>query len=134
MTSTKPYLIRAIYEWLLDNSLTPYLMVDVDHEGVKVPEDQVEDGQIILDLSPDVIRSLEMTNKAVEFYAQFSRVKHHLYIPVSAVVALYAYENGRGMVFTDEHDEDDDSGTIGDSPGDTQDQKKKGPPHLKIVK
>ena len=128
MISSKPYLFRGIYQWLLDCQLTPYVMVDATLNDVQVPEDYIEDGQIILDMTPSAIIDLEMGNESVEFKARFSGVTRHIVLPMSAILALYAYENGRGMVFTDE-DEDD----VPPSPGDN-DPSSGGKPHLRIVK
>ena len=129
MTSSKPYLFRAIYQWLLDCELTPYVMVDALLPNVEVPEEYVEDGQIILDMTPSALIDLEMGNHHVEFKARFSGVTRHIILPMPAILALYAYENGRGMVFTDEEDDDDTfppSGPDEPSPD--------GKPHLRVVK
>lgn len=137
MTSSRPYLIRAIYEWLLDNQLTPYLMVDAEYPSVEVPDQHVEDGKIVLNIEPQAIGNLMMKNDAVEFDARFSGLAYHLYLPVLSIKAIYAFENGRGMIFG-EDDEDDISG--GTSAGDATTgtnaakAKKKGRPSLKIVK
>lgn len=139
MTSSRPYLIRAIYEWLIDNQLTPYIMVDATANMVRVPEKYIEDGKIVLNIQPQAIANLLMGNEVVEFDARFSGVSHHIFIPVKAVKAIYAYESGRGMVFSDEDDEGDDV-----PPTDTKERLSKPPkkddkkggerPNLKIVK
>ncbi len=133
MNSSRPYLLRAIYEWLIDNSLTPYIMVDAMASGVEVPERFVEDGKIVLNIESQAVGNLRLGNDAVEFDARFSGIAHHIFIPVSAVKAIYAFENGRGMVFSDE-DGDDEGG--GDPPpsGTTKPPVKKGRPNLKVVK
>ncbi len=128
MISSKPYLFRGIYQWLLDCELTPYVMVDATFNDVQVPEDYIEDGQIILDMTPSAIIDLEMGNESVEFKARFSGVTRHIILPIPAILALYAYENGRGMVFTDEDEEDIPPSP--DSGGSSSDSK----PHLRIVK
>jgi stringent starvation protein B len=133
MTSSRPYLLRAIYEWLVDNQLTPYIMVDANSPQVAVPTRYVEDGKIVLNIEPQAVGALRMGNDAVEFDARFSGVAHHVYVPIRAVKAIYAFENGRGMVFGDEEDD----GTTPPSSTTTTDQKigvKKGRPELKIVK
>lgn len=130
MTSSRPYLLRAIYEWLIDNHLTPYVMVDALFPNVSVPEQFIEDGKIVLNISPNAVARLSMTNNEVEFDASFSGVPQHIYVPISAVKAVYAFENGRGMVFSDEDDGDDDSTPPPEGPS----PKKKGRPSLKIVK
>jgi len=135
MISSKPYFFRAIYEWLLDCELTPYVMVDATIPGVVVPEEHVTDGQIILDIAPTSIANLLVDAEGVSFQARFSGVSRDLVLPMPAVLALYAYENGRGMVFTD--DDDDDVGGAGfadDEDPDPTKGKPRGKPSLKIVK
>lgn len=134
MTSSRPYLIRAIYEWLLDNELTPYIMVDATYPEVAVPDKYIEEGKIILNITPMAVGNMAMGNTVLEFDARFSGVPYHIYIPIKAVAAIYAYENGRGMVFN-EHDDDDDGGDV--PPDDRQgrpDQSKAKRPHLRVVK
>lgn len=131
MTPSRPYILRAIYEWLVDNQLTPYLMVDALQPFVKVPEKFVEDGKIVLNISPSAVAKLMLSNEAVQFNASFSGVPQHIYVPIPAVKAIYAFENGRGMIFSEEEEEDDDDG---DFPPDDTSPPRKGPPNLKIVK
>lgn len=101
-TSSRPYLLRGLYEWLLDNQLTPHLLVAADMPGVDVPRDQVQDGQLVLNISNTATRDLHITNEALSFSARFGGVPRQLYIPMAAVVAIYARENGAGMVFGQE--------------------------------
>lgn len=119
MTSSRPYLIRAIYEWLSDNQLTPHLAVDATQPRVDVPGEHVKDGQIVLNVSQEAVRDLHIDGVAVTFSARFSGKVHHIYVPVLAVLAVYAAENGRGMVFSEDEPSDDeppgDSGKGGDS-------------------
>lgn len=131
MTSSRPYLIRAIYEWLVDNQLTPYVMVDAMVPHVEVPENYIEDGKIILNVAPMAVRDLSMTNTDIRFDARFSGITHHIYVPIQAVMAIYAFENGRGMVFDDEDDGGDD-GSEPPKPG--QPPRARGKPNLKVVK
>ena len=126
MTSSRPYFIRAIYDWLVDNRLTPYLMVDAEFAGVQAPEQFVEDGKIVLNIAPQAIGNLKMTNQEVEFDASFSGVITHIYAPIRSVEAIYAFENGRGMVFEEDEDQDDDGG----DPPPSDDK----PPALRVVK
>lgn len=106
MTSSRPYFIRAVYDWLVDNQLTPYILVDATQDMVRVPTQYVDDGKIVLNIEPKAIANLRISNQVVEFDARFAGVSHHLFIPVRAVAAIYAFENGRGMVFNeDEEDE-----------------------------
>lgn len=102
MTSSRPYLIRAIYEWLLDNNLTPYLLVDATVEGVVVPRQFVENGKIVLNITPHAVQGLELGDSEVCFSARFSGQAMLVSVPVAAALALYARENGRGMVFAEE--------------------------------
>lgn len=109
LTSTKPYLLRAFYDWIADNQCTPYIIIDAEFDGVEVPTQYVDDGRIVLNISPSAVRDLEMNNDAVEFDARFGGVAMTVYAPIAAVMAIYAHENGRGMVFTDEEVEQDDA-------------------------
>lgn len=105
MTSLKPYLIRSIYEWIIDNDLTPHLLVDATHPDALLPEAFVEDGEIVLNIRPAAVQALQLGNEVVEFNARFSGRPTLVVAPVAAVLAIYAKENGRGMVF-DKNDED----------------------------
>ena len=97
-SSTRPYLIRAIYEWCTDNGLTPFIAVLVD-ETVRVPNEYVKDGEIVLNISFDATSSLSMGNEYIEFKGRFGGVARDIFVPVSRVVAIYARENGQGMAF-----------------------------------
>lgn len=106
MTSSQPYLIRAIYEWIVDNNLTPYLMVDATRKGAIVPEDYLdEQGRIILNISPSATSELLMNNEEVTFNARFSGQAIGIVVPTYCVKAIYARENGQGMMFNDEGNE-----------------------------
>ncbi len=127
MTSLKPYLIRSIYEWVTDNSLTPYLLVNAEYPGALVPREFVEDGKIVLNVRPEAVQGLSLGNDTIEFNARFGGVSRHLFVPIRAVLAIYAKENGKGMVFDPEEVEDD-------TPPETPDTKPPGRPQLKVVK
>jgi stringent starvation protein B len=99
MTSTKPYLIRAIYEWILDNEMTPHLVVDVRYPGVQAPKEFVEEERLVLNLSPSAVRALVLGNEQIEFNARFGGVARDVYFPVEAVLGIFTRENGQGMVF-----------------------------------
>lgn len=99
MTSTKPYLIRAIYEWILDNDMTPHLVVDVRFPGVLAPKEFVEDERLVLNLSPSAVRGLVLGNEQIEFNARFGGVARDVLLPVDAVLGIFTRENGQGMVF-----------------------------------
>jgi stringent starvation protein B len=102
MTSTRPYLIRALYEWIEDNGLTPHILVDAESPGVEVPKQHVREGQIVLNINPAAVRDLRLGNESIEFNARFGGVARTVRIPVVAVLAIYARENGQGMAFGDE--------------------------------
>ncbi len=97
-TSTRPYLIRALYEWCADNGLTPYVAVMVD-ETVQVPAEYVKNGEIVLNISMDATSSLKLGNEFIEFKARFGGVARDIHVPVNRVLAIYARENGQGMAF-----------------------------------
>jgi len=104
MTSSRPYLLRAIYEWLNDNNLTSYLLVDAEKPDVMVPLEHVQDGKIILNISPEAVQGISLDNDSVSFSARFSGKSQDIYIPMAAVMALYSKENGKGMMFPEEEE------------------------------
>ncbi len=135
MNSSRPYLVRALYEWIVDNDCTPHLLVNVDYPGVQVPAGYASDGQIVLNVAPSAVRHLHMDNEAISFEGRFGGVAHSLNVPSAAVMAIYARENGQGMVFEIEPTPPDDdapsdaggaAGREGPRPG--------GRPSLKVVK
>lgn len=100
MNSSKPYLLQALFEWILDNSCTPYIVVNAVSDGVSVPEQYVnKNGEIILNISPSAVDKLDLGREAISFVARFSGVAQDIYVPVPAVLGIYARENGRGMMF-----------------------------------
>lgn len=137
MTSTRPYLLRAFYEWIVDNHMTPYVVIDAESPGTQVPNEFVEDGRIVLNISHNATENLNISNDLIEFNASFSGEVQHIYAPVSAVLAVYARENGRGMVFSDDDDDTDEGSEQGDNgSGDSPDTPPSGgkKPKLTIVK
>ncbi|MBT4836304.1 MAG: ClpXP protease specificity-enhancing factor [Methylococcales bacterium] len=128
MTSNRPYLLRAIYEWILDNDMTPYLLVNAEYEDTFVPIQFVENGRIILNLSPSAVRSLELNNDCVTFNARFSGKVMDVYIPIGATLAIYSQESTQGMVFSEEDEANFEQSSEQIKPP------KKGKPTLKIVK
>lgn len=100
MTSNQPYLLKAFYDWIVDNELTPHLVVDATAEHVQVPLQYVNDGQIVLNVSPGACMHLLITPEGVSFQARFGGKPHQLSMPTRAVLAIYARENGAGTVFT----------------------------------
>lgn len=127
MTPSRPYIMRALYEWIVDNDCTPYMLVDATMQNVMVPEQYVKDGQIVLNISPGAIMGLEVANDSVVFNGRFGGVATDIYVPISAVIGIYARENGQGMVF--DLDENTDP-----TPPDNQPPEPEGRPALKIVK
>ena len=101
-TSSRPYLLRAIYEWLLDNNLTPHIVIAVDMPGVEVPSSHVEKGQLVLNISPDACRDLLLGDEELTFSARFNGTPRQIRSPIDAVMAIYARENNLGMVFGQE--------------------------------
>lgn len=102
MTPARPYFVRAVYEWIIDNDCTPFLVVDAEQPDVQVPMEYVENGQIILNLAPSAIVNLHISNDYVMFSARFKGVSREICVAMSAVMGIYAKENGQGMVFPDD--------------------------------
>ncbi len=99
MTSIKPYLIRAAYDWIVDNNTTPYILVNSDYPGVQVPVDHVIESRIVLNISPAATRGLLLENDRIVFTARFSGKAEQIFVPPGAVMEIYAKENGRGIPF-----------------------------------
>jgi stringent starvation protein B len=99
--SRRPYLLRAMYEWISDSGYTPHLIVDAQQPGVEVPAAYVKDGKIVLNLSAGATHHLQLRNDMVEFDARFSGIGHHVRVPIRAVLGVYARETGEGMIFSD---------------------------------
>ena len=131
MTSNKPYFIRAIYDWIVDNDLTPYLLVDAEHPDVEVPQDFVNAGRIVLNISPKACRGLHLENDRILFTARFSGQTKQIFLAPAAVMAVYAKENGRGMEFGPEYDEPTAPPVASDSSSRTKSRAK---PVLTLVK
>jgi stringent starvation protein B len=104
MTSSRPYILRAMYEWITDNGLTPYILVNAEFPGTLVPARHVEDGRIVLNIAPRAVTDWYIDNDWLGFSARFGGVAESVRIPVQAVLAIYARENGKGMVFEKEDD------------------------------
>jgi stringent starvation protein B len=137
MTSHRPYLLRALYEWISDNDMTPHLLVDAGQPGVQVPPHMIKDGKVVLNIAGRAVATLELGNDAVRFTARFGGVSHPVSVPVSAILAIYARETGQGMALPD----DGAAADAGDEPpipppnagGDEPLPPKRGG-HLRIVK
>ena len=102
MTSHRPYLLRALYEWIADNGMTPHLLVDATRHGVQVPTHAVKDGKIVLNIAERAVSRLEMANDAIRFSARFGGVSYPVTVPVQAVLAIYARETGQGMALPED--------------------------------
>ena len=125
MTTNRPYLLRALYEWITDNGLTPHVLIDAEFDGVDVPAHAVQKGKVVLNIASSATEHLLLDNDAIRFKARFSGKPHPISVPMNAVIAIYARENGQGMMFA----QDD----LPDPPVDGSDNS---PPrsHLKVVK
>lgn len=136
MSSNRPYLLRAVYEWISDNGLTPYLLVDARQTGVRVPTHAIKDGQVVLNVAMRAVAELEIGNETVRFSARFNGVSQQVHVPVSAVLAIYAQENGQGMMFPPEAiplaDAPADAAPAGSAPEPDKPQRKG--PQLRVVK
>ncbi|SEL52022.1 stringent starvation protein B [Kosakonia sacchari] len=114
LSPRRPYLLRAFYEWLLDNQLTPHLVVDVTLPDVRVPMEYARDGQIVLNIAPRAVGNLELANDEVRFNARFGGVPRQVAVPMAAVLAIYARENGAGTMFEPEAAYDEDVAMLND--------------------
>ncbi|ALG67968.2 ClpXP protease specificity-enhancing factor [Beggiatoa leptomitoformis] len=133
MTSPRPYLVRAIYEWIIDNGFTPYLKVNANLEHVEVPREFVnEDGSIILNVSPSAVRDLELGNEWLSFNARFSGRALNVLVPITAVLGIYTKENGRGFFFNTEEFQNETPPDIPTPPSPSPTTKKAS--FLKVVK
>ena len=106
MTSNRPYLLRAIHEWINDNGLTPHLLVDAGMPGVLVPRSAIKDGRVVLSVAPRAVARFEIALDSVRFMARFNGVSHPIEVPMGAILAMYAQENGQGMMFPAEQQGD----------------------------
>ena len=135
MSSSRAYLLRALHEWILDNGCTSYILVDAAGDGVQVPKDYVENGRIVLNISPSAIRHLEISNEAVSLDARFSGQSQLVYVPIEAVLAIYAKENGHGMMFDGRTDPGGPAGPTPNGPSSHSRSPSAGDkPKLKLVK
>ena len=141
MTSHRPYLLRALYAWIADNDMTPHLLVDASRPGVQVPAFAVNDGKVVLNVAARAVSALEMGNEAIVFTARFGGVSHSVWVPVMAVIAIYARETGQGMALPEELSgaTAQPSELVGDHGGDDDGGDDHTPPpkrggHLRVVK
>lgn len=130
ISSNRPYLIRALYQWLVDNGLTPHLLVDAEHPLAQVPTQFVEEGRIVLNIGPTAVRGLDLGNDWVRFNARFGGTPMDVIVPPAAVLGIYARENGQGMLFPDDPPE----GGAPPPDGDPDATPPRERPSLKVVK
>ncbi len=149
MTSHRPYLLRALYEWIADNGMTPHVLVDATMAGVQVPAHVVKDGRVVLNIADRAVAKLEMDNAGVRFTARFGGVSQTVRVPIAAVLAIYARETGQGMALPDDiggpAPDDDPDGVDSEGEGEGEGEGEAGsadgagPPakrgaHLRVVK
>ncbi|KLJ01070.1 ClpXP protease specificity-enhancing factor [Luteimonas sp. FCS-9] len=117
MTSHRPYLLRALYEWIADNGMTPHILVDARRPGVRVPAHAVQDGRVVLNIADRAVARLEMDNDSVRFSARFGGVSQSVVVPIAAVLAVYARETGQGMALPEDivASGDDDAAPAGET-------------------
>lgn len=136
MTSHRPYLLRALYEWISDNDMTPHLLVDASQPGVKVPSHTIKDGKVVLNIAARAVATLELGNDAVRFTARFGGVSQPVSVPIFAILAIYARETGQGMALPEDSSAatDDGTPTPPSDPGGSEPAPPKRGGHLRIVK
>ncbi len=127
MTSCRSYLVKALNEWIIDNNMTSYIVVNALEKNVEVPRQYEENGKIVLNISPVAVQGLSIDNENIMFAARFSGASMNVFIPMTAVLAIYAKENGQGMVFTQ------DIGDVQQNLATKEDTTKSSKPHLKLV-
>lgn len=132
MTSNRPYLLRALYQWIGDNSMTPHLLVDATRDGVQVPASTVKEGRVVLNIAARAVANLDLGNRDVRFKARFGGVSQSVVVPMPAILAIYAQETGQGMMLPE------DGGTLpADEPDSSPEPPDDGPKrggHLRVVK
>jgi len=129
MLSSRPYLVRAINDWIVDSGLTPHLLVSAEFPGLDVPASSIQDGRVVLNISPSAVRDLLIDDAMVTFVARFGGISRAVSVPIAAVEAVYARENGRGMMFpADEENDTAENSEDGGKPDRTS------KPNLKVVK
>jgi stringent starvation protein B len=136
MSSNRPYLLRALYEWISDNEMTPHLLADATQDGVQVPSSAIKDGRVVLNIAMRAVANLDLNNRDVRFAARFGGVSQSVVVPISAVLAIYAQETGQGMMLPDDgmrmHEEQPED--MPDPPDDNNQPPRKNVSHLRVVK
>ncbi len=136
MSPSQPYLLRALNEWILDNGMTPQLLIDAEHPGLEAPQSILGESKLVLNISPNAVRDLLIDNEFVSFVARFSGVSHGVVVPINSVLAIYTRENGQGMMFPESAVTDSSQ-----QPPEKRDQDEQeapprgtGKPNLKVIK
>ncbi len=134
MTSNRPYLLRALYEWIGDNGMTPYLLVDAAREGVRVPPSAIKDGRVVLNIAARAVAQLELGSQEVRFMARFGGVSQAVQVPVLAVLAIYAQDSGQGMMLPEDDSPLPTNGPPAGGPTPAPDDGPRKGGHLRVVK
>jgi|TARA_B110000908_G_scaffold43424_1_gene52852 stringent starvation protein B len=139
MSPNRPYLLRAFFDWIVDNDCTPHIIVDAHHPMVAVPQEFVKDGQIVLNIAPRAVTNLSLDGDDVQFSARFNGMPVDIYVPIAGVLGIYAQENGQGMVFDQEDSPEPPSATPPSAPkmvrsSEAKDKSIKPKPSLRVVK
>lgn len=138
ITPTRPYMVRALYQWIEDNEFTPYLMVDATAENVQVPTEHVQDGRIVLNIASRATGNMSMENDYINFSARFGGVSQEIWVPLTAVMGIYAKENSQGMFFDpkeyDNYEPEEDTTTAKKSSSATPKPKRDNKAGLKVLK
>ena len=139
MTPSQPYLLRALNEWIVDNGRTPQILVDSAHPGLEIPDSVRSQDKVVLNISPSAVRDLHIDNEYLSFVARFSGMSHGVLVPLEAVQAIYARENGQGMMFPEaasgeSEDGKSEAGLDAGSENKTSEADKPGKPNLKVIK
>jgi len=138
MSSNRPYMLRAMYDWINDNDMSPYLLVNARMPGVRVPASAVADGQVVLNVAARAVGALDLGNEWIRFDARFGGVSHHIEVPIGALLAVYAKESGQGMMFPAEEQSADEALVADAADTGAESDEGKPPPkrgsHLRVVK
>lgn len=134
MLSSRPYLLRGVHEWIVDSGMTPHIIADASHPELVVPDSAIQEGKVVLNISPSAVRDLLIDADFVSFVARFGGKSQAVTVPTGAVLAIYARENGRGMMFSDEDDDQYRSDEASTETGEKPEEKKRSAPHLRVVK
>jgi stringent starvation protein B len=139
MSPSQPYLLRALNEWIVDNGCTPQVLVDSSHPDLEIPDSVRSQEKVVLNISPSAVRDLEIDDEYLSFVARFAGVSHGVLVPIEAVQAIYARENGQGMMFPEaagdkSEDGEAESGRDADAEKETSEGTKRGKANLKVIK